>query len=147
MIILDNTGRITVQLPQITDVTNYTILLQNTVTKDIHRFDVEGEYDVIYRHFDINTSNLIDGEYYLVLIANPYNSVIEVTNDIKNYEVNNVVYYLVNHGDYITDGNLYVGISGDPGVSICTRELVRKGEFENKATQYNKNNKYVTYKG
>lgn len=147
MIILDNTGRITVQLPQITDVTNYTILLQNTVTKDIHKFDVEGENDVIYRHFDINTSNLIDGEYYLVLIANPYNSVIEVTNDIKNYEVNNVVYYLVNDGDYITDGNLYVGISGDPGVSICTRELVRKGEFENKATQYNKNNKYVTYKG
>ena len=82
MIILDNTGRITVQLPQITDVTNYTILLQNTVTKDIHRFDVEGENDVIYRHFDINTSNLIDGEYYIVLIANPYKSVIEVTNNI-----------------------------------------------------------------
>lgn len=147
MIKLDNTGDITIQLPQITDVTNYTILLQNTVTKEIYKYDVEAENDVIYCHFNIDTSNLIDGEYYLILIANPFRSVIEVTNNIKNFEASNVFFYFVYDGDYITEGELYVGISGESGVSICTRELVRKGEFENKATQYNKNNKYVIYKG
>ena len=129
----------------------YTILLQNTVTKVVYQFLVEDEFDnKLFYHFNADLSNLMDGEYYLILVPNPYRTEIEITTNLKKYEGYDsaVVLYLANKGDLIINGNAYLVTSANVrNEIIITKELVRIGDYESPSKQYNNQTKYVTYNG
>lgn len=129
----------------------YTILLQNTVTKVVYQFLVEDEFDnKLFYHFNADFSNLMDGEYYLILVPNPYRTEIEITTNLKKYEGYDsaVVLYLANKGDLIINGNAYLVTSANVrNEIIITKELVRIGDYGSPSKQYNNPTKYVTYNG
>lgn len=127
---------------------NFTIILQNTVTREVFQCNAEITHkNPLYYHFEIDV-NLNDGEYFLLLVHNPSFAPIEITSDISNIQDKKMGFEAIANDDtVILNKGYYIGFAYDVNIQIVTRELLRKGEFENKATQYNKNNKYVVYKG
>lgn len=146
MIQLDRDITIQLAYPPITS--NYTIVLKNTITKDIYKYDVKGENNGIYCHFNnLDTYNIIDGEYILILAANPNNANFEIRDEIDDVFFDNVLFYLSCGDKLIKMGDKYVGISQFPNVIVYARELARKGMPYNNTEKYHKDNKYIVYKG
>ena len=156
MILVQNkfeNGTILIQKPYKLKSSNFTILLQNILTKEIHLFNVTttSSKDSLYLKFEnINFSNWEDGEYYLLLINNPLHSKIEVSynniNDFKRQE--NIIYFLLNKSDYIMNGELYVGYSVSfEDVIKITSDIVKIGTYKNPTLTYNKDTKYIQYNG
>lgn len=148
MIILQD-NKLTIQNPlNNTFEGNFTIILQNTVTREVFQYNVENtRNNPLYYHFEIDV-NLNDGEYFLLLVHNPSFAEIDVTSDISNIQDKKMGFEAIANDDtVILNGGYYIGFEYEANITIVTRELLRIGEYENKTTQYNKNNKYVTYKG
>lgn len=148
MIILQD-NKLTIQNPLInTFEGNFTIILQNTVTREVFQYNVENIHkNPLYYHFEIDV-NLNDGEYFLLLVHNPSFAEIDVTSDITNIQDKKMGFEAIANDDtVILNRGYYIGFGYEANIKIVTRELLRIGEYENKTTQYDKNNKYVTYKG
>lgn len=154
MILIENKKGINViliQKPSNVESSNFTILLQNTITKDIYQYYVKNLSSIfsIYYQFEVEFENLIDGEYKLILINNPNHiniEVVENTLNIKETEVG-TVYFICNKNDYLTNGELYITLTKNNDVEIITKELVKIGDYVNPNTQYNKDTKFITYNG
>lgn len=156
MILIKDTSKLTsikVQKPFSIDVYKCTILLQNTVTKEIHQFNVyNSDNDSLFFKFEFDSSALINGEYYMVLISNPSFAPIEVKiNDFDDVKIQEgIIYFLVNKGDYITNGELYLTISPKTEyeeIKKITVDLLRVGDYKNPNQQYNNEKKFITYNG
>lgn len=148
MIILQD-NKLTIQNPlNNTFEGNFTIILQNTVTREVFQYNVENIHkNPLYYHFDVDV-NLADGEYFLLLVHNPSFAEIDVTSDISNIQDKKMGFVAIANDDtVILNKGYYIGFGYEADIKIVTRELLRIGEFENKTTQYDKNNKYVIYKG
>lgn len=152
---------LTIQKPFKFDYQYYTIILQNTITKEITQFTMS---DVgsnnMYVHFDIGELNLIDGEYFLLLLSNDKKEKINVvTAEIFNKDFNapqeiEEFYYLVYDTQYIINGDVYLGynkikyVGGNTdAVQILTKELFKMGDYTTKIKEYNNTKKYLTYNG
>lgn len=155
----------------------YTILMQNTVTKEIYQFTVKDNtrWNKMYYTFEINPISLTDGEYYVLLLANPmeliinveYNNINNIKEDERIKEIlknnNNILtndmfilineenpttlIFLMNKGAIITNGDIYIANSQHNGIKIITKELMKVGTYEKPSTQYNNQTKYKTYNG
>lgn len=147
MIQLDR-DNLTIQLAYPSITSNYTIVLRNTITKDIYKYDVKGENNGIYCHFNnIDTYNIIDGEYVLILVANPNNTNFEIIDEYDDVRWGQVMFYLSCGDKLIKMADNYVGISQMPNIMVCARELARKGSIYDSKREYHKDNKYIVYKG
>lgn len=143
---------ISLQKPYKLKTSNFTILLQNVVTKEIHNLNVStSSINSLYLKFeDLDFSNFDEGEYYLLLISNPNHSPLEVSyNNINDFKKeDNVIYFLLNNGDYIMNGDLYIGYStNSEEVKKIMTDILRIGTHENLKTTYNKEQKYIQYNG
>lgn len=158
MILIKEKGNsdITIQKPYEFSSSLFSILLQNTVTKEVYQFNVEDKNvdNKLFFNFEFDSSDLIDGEYYMVLISNPSFAPIEVKvndiDDVKIQEQEGMIYFLVNKGDYITNGELYLTISPKTEyeeIKKITIDLLRVGDYKNPNQQYNNEQKYITYNG
>lgn len=153
MILIKEKGNsdITIQKPYEFSSSLFSILLQNTVTKEVYQFNVEDKNvdNKLFFNFSIDTSDLIDGEYYLLLLSNPYSIDIEVkVNDIDDIEENKKkVFLFVNKGETIINGVLNIGNEQYDRIFKITIEMLRVGTYENPSTQYNNEQKYITYNG
>ena len=154
----DDFNTIFIQKPHKLNERNFTLLLQNVVTKEIFKYNLtDSNIGSLYFKFNINVSGLGDGEYYGLLISNPHFVAIEVEynniNDFQGKDYEKVIYLLVNNGDYITNGELYLATSlngsssVDDSVRKITSELIRVGDYENPSRQYNNQVNYKQYNG
>ena len=172
-----NSTAISIQKPFDFNSTYYTILLQNTVTKEIYQYNVKDVfYNKLYWNFELNADDLITGEYYVLLLANPlqlhlelsYNNINDIKEDervkriVKNKDAiiqnnmfilvneedgNPTLLFLMNKGEAITNGDIYIANTEESNIKILTKELLKVGEYHNPTTQYNKEKKFITYNG
>ena len=157
MILIQNKSKsstIVVQKPYEIELTNFTILLQNVVTKEIHQINVYNSLadSLFFRFENIDMSSFDDGEYYMLLISNPSFAPIEVSyNDVDSFQIEeNKVYFLMNKGDYIMNGELYLVMSPRSeyeSIKKITTDLLRVGTYNNPTTQYNNETKFIQYNG
>lgn len=180
MILVKNKGKtatITVQKPFDFNAEHYTILLQNTVTKEINQYTTEDLfYNKLYWSFQISTEDLINGEYYVLLLSNPlqlhlelsYNNINNIKEDervksiLKNQDniITNDMFilvnetedcptmlFLMNEGAIITNGDILIANTENSYIKVLTKELLKFGDYCNPKQQYNNEQKYLTYNG
>jgi hypothetical protein len=175
ILINDDIEVISIQKPFEYNPEHFTLLLQNTVTKKIYQYIVEDTFEnKLYWNFKINTDDLITGEYYTLLLANPLQLHLEINyvTDIKEDERvkralknkdsvirnnmfilvneengNQSLLFLMNKGEAITNGSIYIANTEDSDIKIMTKELTRIGGYESPSKQYNNPTKFVTYNG
>lgn len=126
----------------------FSILLQNTLTKNIEIFTTEDIGNDLYMKFNLNLSNLDDGEYYVLIFENP-DSIPFYTNINHTKEIT-YVQYVANDDKVIMNGDFYLVFpTTDEVVKVnyIQAELLRIGEYINPSTHYKKEQGYVTYKG
>ena len=129
---------------------NYSIIFQNTLTKNIEIYlQLEDTGNKMFYTFEnIGFNSMDDGEYYLVLIENP-NQLRLITdrlqpNKIKTAEEEYI--YLTLNGDYITNASFFIvnGMVENEITPVCS-ELLCVGEYEKNKTSYKANKQYLTY--
>lgn len=129
---------------------NYSIIFQNTLTKNIEIYlELEDTGNKMFYTFEnIGFNSMDDGEYYLVLIENPDKLKLIIDrfqpNKIKTAEEEYI--YLTLNGDYITNASFFIvnGLVENEITPVCS-ELLCVGEYEKNKTSYKANKQYLTY--
>lgn len=128
---------------------NYSILFQNTLTKNIEIYlELEDVGNKMFYTFEnIGFNSMDDGEYYLVLIENPDKLKLIIDrfqpNKIKTEEE---YIYLTLNGDYITNASFFiVNVMAENQITPVCSELLCVGEYEKNKTSYKANKQYLTY--
>lgn len=126
---------------------NYTLLMQNTTTKEVYTFDLENQNysENIYYKFDITLQEgMRDGEYQYILFSNPnkLEVIVDVNNPMQSELYGNPV-ILVTYNNTLTNGTQIL-VAGKP-IPILGTGLIRIGDYENNKYQYDKSNTYVSY--
>ena len=125
----------------------YSIMLQNTVTKEITTYNVEDKGNEFYFKFNVDI-NLGNGEYYMLLFENP--SQLPFYADTNAPKDIDYIRYLVNDNQTIMSGDFYLVFSTSDKlgeINFIKSEMLRIGEYKSKSTAYNKEQKYVQYNG
>lgn len=125
---------------------NYSLILQNNITKEVRIFNLENinPSNSIYYKFDIRLpDDFQDGEYSYLLFENP--NKLDVLININN--INDTKIYdgsiLVTYNEILTE-NTNILIAGFP-IPVCGSGLLAVGEYHSDIYQYNKQNKYTSY--
>lgn len=127
---------------------NFTLLLQNTVTKEITIYNVTDFSENLYFHFEIDNLNLINGEYYLLLISNENHLPLEViTNDINSAKLESVYLLLCKDMLIINKDVQVITTLKNADVTVVTRELCKVGDYNTTKTEYNNKKTFITYNG
>ena len=129
---------------------NYSIIFQNTLTKNIEIYlELEDTGNKMFYTFEnIGFNSMDDGEYYLVLIENPDKLELIIDrfqpNKIKTAEEEYL--YITLNGDYITNASFFIvnGLVENQITPMCS-ELLCVGEYEKNKTSYKANKQYLTY--
>lgn len=126
---------------------NYTLLMQNTITKEVYLFDLENQNyaENIYYKFDITLSDdMSDGEYQYILFSNPnkLEVIVDVNNPMQSELYGNPV-ILVTYENTLTTGTQIL-VAGKP-IPVLSSGLIRIGDYQNNKYQYDKQNKYTAY--
>ena len=131
-------------------VENYSILIQNTLTKKYKIFEkcenISPESS-LYLEFNINLNGFEDGEYEILLFENPDRlEFISSANAPKKIETS-FIRFLVKDGEFIKNGEyfLVVGENQENTLQYISTEMMRIGDYKTNTTQYNKNQQYITY--
>lgn len=125
----------------------YSIMLQNTVTKEITTYNVEDKGNEFYFKFNVDI-NLENGEYYMLLFENP--SQLPFYADTNAPKDIDYIRYLVNDNQTIMSGDFYLVFSTSDKlgeINFIKSEMLRIGEYKSKSTAYNKEQKYYQYNG
>lgn len=125
----------------------FSIAVQNTITKEIAIFTTEDIGNDLYMKFNLNLSNLENGEYYMLIFENP-DSISFYTNMNNPKEVT-YFQYVANNDNLIMNGTFYLVMptNAKQEITYIQAELLRIGEYKNNSKQYNKEQGYVTYNG
>lgn len=126
---------------------NYSIMVQNTITKHITTYTVEDKGNKLYHKFDVDIQ-LESGEYYVLLFRN--------TQKLRFYAPANApkdidyVRFLVNDDNLVMNGKFYLvlGTPDEPKeeeIHYLKSELMRVGEYKRNVTQYQREQQYIQY--
>ena len=126
---------------------NYSILMQNTITKEVYVYNLENQNyaENIYYKFDITLSDdMSDGEYQYILFSNPnkLEVIVDVNNPMQSELYGNPV-ILVTYENTLTTGTQIL-VAGKP-IPVLSSGLIRVGDYQNNKYQYDKQNKYTAY--
>ena len=128
---------------------NYSIIMQNTLTKEITLFqELKDTGNKLFYEFVLSFKDVECGEYYLVLIENPDKLKLIIDrfqpNKIKTAEEEYL--YITLNGDYITNASFFIvnGLVENQITPVCS-ELVSVGEYTSPKQQYNNEKKYYQY--
>lgn len=124
----------------------YSLMVQNTLTKDITTYNVKNVGNEFYFKFNIDF-DLENGEYYMVLFENP--DKLPFYADANAPKDIDYVRYLVNNNQSIMSGEYFLvfGTGEKRGITFIKSELLRIGEYKSNKTSYQKEQKYVQYNG
>lgn len=131
-------------------VENYSIIIQNTLTKKYKIFEQCENLaceSSIYLEFVLNLDGFDVGEYELIVFENNDRlEFISSANAPKKIETS-FIRFLVKDGEFIKNGEyfLVVGENQENTLQYISTEMMRIGDYKTNTTQYNKNQQYLTY--
>ena len=152
IIIKDNLDKVSIKLVKnsFNFVENYSIIIQNTLTKKYKIFEqcenISCESS-LYLEFVLNLEGFENGEYELIVFENPDRlEFISSANAPKKIETS-FIRFLVKDGEFIKNGEyfLVVGENQENTLQYIATEMMRIGDFKTNTKQYNKNQQYITY--
>ena len=131
-------------------VENYSILIQNTLTKKYKIFEqcenIACESS-LYLEFALNLEGFDEGEYEMLIFENNDRlEFISSANAPKKIETN-FIRFLVKDGEFIKNGEYFLVVSENQENTLqyIATEMMRIGDFKTNTTQYNKQQQYITY--
>ena len=131
-------------------VENYSIILQNTLTKKYKIFEqcenISPESS-LYLEFVLNLEGFNDGEYELIVFENNDRlEFISSANAPKKIETS-FIRFLVKDGAFIKNGDFFLVVSENQENTLkyIATEMMRIGNFKTNNKQYNKKQQYITY--
>lgn len=131
-------------------VENYSIIIQNTLTKKYKIFEqcenIACESS-LYLEFVLNLEGFEDGEYELIVFENNDRlEFISSANAPKKIETS-FIRFLVKDGAFIKNGEYFLVISENQENTLqyIATEMMRIGDYKTNITQYNKQQQYITY--
>lgn len=123
----------------------YSVMLQNTLTKEITTYISEDIGNEMFLRFRINI-NIDDGEYYVIVFENPQKlNFYAPANAPKEIDY---IQFLANDDQVIMNGKYYLVFGVDKTleeVKFKCSELLRMGEYKRNNTQYQKESQYIQY--
>ena len=131
-------------------VENYSIIIQNTLTKKYKIFEqcenIACESS-IYLEFVLNLEGFEDGEYELIIFENNDRlEFISSANAPKKIETS-FIRFLIKDGEFIKNGEyfLVVGENQENTLQYIATEMMRIGDYKTNTKQYNKQQQFITY--
>lgn len=152
IIIKDNLGEVSIKLVKnsFNVVENYSIIIQNTLTKKYVIFEqcenISPESS-LYLEFVLNLEDFDEGEYELLVFENPDRlEFISSANAPKKIETS-FIRFLVKDGAFIKNGDYFLVISENQENTLqyIATEMLRIGDYKTNTKQYNKQQQYITY--
>lgn len=147
IIVKDKTQESTITFvsPMSLKLDRYTILLQNTTTKEVMTFDVLDEGNGIYMKFKMDLSPLNDGEYVAMVFENSNWTPFEIyTNDLE--ETNReVIYYLSDGTTLLKEGDFFLVTSQREYITPLKTDVLRIGEYKRNTTTYRNEQTFIQY--
>ena len=131
-------------------VENYSIILQNTLTKKYVIFEQcenLSPESSLYLEFNINLNGFNDGEYEMLVFENNDRlEFISSANAPKKIETK-FIRFLVKDGSFIKNGDYFLVVSENKENTLqyISNKMMRIGNFKTNNKQYNKNQQYITY--
>lgn len=127
---------------------NYSILMQNTLTKEITLFqELKDTGNKLFYEFVMSFKDVECGEYYLVLVENP-NKLRLITDRLQPNKIKaeeDYIYITLN-GDYITNASFFIVNGGvENQITPVCSQLLCVGKYEKNKTSYKANKQYLTY--
>lgn len=131
-------------------VENYSIIIQNTLTKKYKIFEqcenIACESS-LYLEFVINLEGFEDGEYELIVFENNDRlEFISSANAPKKIETS-FIRFLVKDGQFIKNGEYFLVVSENQENTLqyIATEMMRIGDYKTNTKQYNKQQQFITY--
>lgn len=147
IIVKDKTQESTITFvsPMSLKLDKYTILLQNTTTKEVMTFNVLDEGNGIYMKFKMDLSPLNDGEYVAMVFENSNWTPFEIyANDLK--ETNReVIYYLSDGTTLLKEGDFFLVASQREYITPLKTDVLRIGEYKRNTTTYRNEQTFIQY--
>lgn len=150
MIIIENSGLNTITFHKEFKPSqkNYSILLQNTLTKEITTYNCEDMGNDFYFKFQADIK-VEKGEYYVLLFENP--DKLNFYSEANNPKDIDFIKFIVDDDNLIMSGKFFLvfGTNEQLGEEIkyVKSDLLRMGKYERNNTQYQKEQQYVQYNG
>ena len=152
IIIKDNLDKVNIKLVKnsFNSVENYSILIQNTLTKKykiLEKCENIACESSIYLEFVLNLEGFENGEYELIVFENNDRlEFISSANAPKKIETS-FIRFLIKDGSFIKNGDyfLVVGENKENTLQYIATEMMRIGDYKTNTTQYNKQQKYIAY--
>lgn len=150
--IKDNLDNVSIKLVKnsFNVVENYSIILQNTLTK---KFKIFEQCENLacesspYLEFNIDFKSFNDGEYELIVFENNDKlEFISSANAPKKIETN-FIRFLVKDGEFIKNGDYFLVISENQENTLqyIATEMLKIGDYKTNTKQYNKQQQFITY--
>ena len=152
IIIKDNLTEVHVKLVKnsFNSVENYSIILQNTLTKKYVIFEqcenISPESS-LYLEFVLNLEGFENGEYEMLIFENNDRlEFISSANAPKKIETS-FIRFLVKDGEFIKNGDYFLVVSQNQENTLqyIATEMMRIGDYKTNTKQYNKQQQYITY--
>ena len=131
-------------------VENYSIIIQNTLTKKYKIFEqcenISPESS-LYLEFVLNLEGFCEGEYEIIVFENNDRlEFISSSNAPKKIETS-FIRFLVKDGAFIKNGEYFLVVSENQENTLqyISTEMMRIGDYKTNTKQYNKNQQYITY--
>lgn len=131
--------------PTIYKVDTYTLLIQNTLTKEVSTITANDNGDGIYLKFNVDLSGYPDGEYILFLFDNCEQLPFEVyANDLKGTQ-QNVIYFLSDGKTLLKEGDFFIVEKGKTHRYPLKQDLLKIGNYRRNKTVYTNEQTYIQY--
>ena len=131
-------------------VENYSIIIQNTLTKKYKIFEqcenISPESS-LYLEFVLNLEGFETGEYELIVFENNDRlEFISSANAPKKIDTS-FIRFLIKDGAFIKNGDYFLVLSENQENTLqyIATEMMRIGDYKTNTTQYNKQQQYITY--
>lgn len=152
IIVEDKLGEVKIKLVKnnFNFVENYSIILQNTLTKKYVIFEQCENLaceSSPYLEFNINLKSFNTGEYELLVFENNDKlEFISSANAPKKIETS-FIRFLVKDGAFIKNGEFFLVVSENQENTLkyIATEMLRIGDYKSHAKQYNKQQQFITY--
>lgn len=131
-------------------VENYSILIQNTLTKKFKIFEqcenIACESS-LYLEFVLNLEGFENGEYEILIFENNDRLEFISSENAPKKITTNFIRFLVKDGEFIKNGDYFLVVSENQENTLhyIATEMLRLGDYKTNKTQYNKNQQYITY--
>lgn len=131
-------------------VENYSILIQNTLTKKYKIFEqcenISPESS-LYLEFVLNLEGFEEGEYEMIVFENNDRLEFVSSSNAPKKIKTKFIRFLVKDGSFIKNGEYFLVVSENQENTLqyIATEMMRIGDYKTNTTQYNKQQTFIQY--